>query len=281
MSTAATDPAAGVAMADDVSPSSVPADAASAPPAPVAKETPEERRARLQARKLRRQSSIQNQKAQATTTTRSTGTGSNIKPRRRSRAPPTYHASKSRKYAGWYHKMAEQNRLGAITESLGVSDHDSVVAPDLSEADELPQNRQFCVMYSPTSRCVDCQRKANECTCDKDAPAIHPTLHRSNTKVQEAKTEILQELNRTMGEMSPAVHQSLQTLLENHDGGQFNPRAYVSKERANSNRLNVRSTNLEGIGLSAGKPTFPGCIGKNDRGDPMYKLGTMAFGKLW
>ena len=38
------------------------------------------------------------------------------------------------------------------------------------------------------------------------------------------------------------------------------------------------SIQLEGIGISAGKPSYQGCIGRNDNGDPMFQLGTMSFG---
>uniref|UniRef100_A0A7S3KZV6 Uncharacterized protein n=1 Tax=Amphora coffeiformis TaxID=265554 RepID=A0A7S3KZV6_9STRA len=84
-----------------------------------------------------------------------------------------------------------------------------------------------------------------------------------------AKRCLLQELNATKGESQTSAFQAaFQSLMQAYDTTEFNPRR----------RWPAPGTNiLEGIGISAGKPTFPGCIGYNTNGDPMYKLGTMSF----
>ena len=87
-----------------------------------------------------------------------------------------------------------------------------------------------------------------------------------------AKRALLKELNQSKGEMhTPEFQAALQQLLSTYDPSHFNPRVLRTAYVGNC---------LEGIGISAGKPTFPGCIGYNAQGDPMYKLGRMSFGKI-
>jgi hypothetical protein len=87
---------------------------------------------------------------------------------------------------------------------------------------------------------------------------------------KEAKRALLKHLNRALGEShTPEFQNALQQLLSTYDPSHFDPRSL---------RVTYVGNVLEGIGISAGKPTFPGCIGFNDNGDPMYKLGTMSFG---
>ena len=86
---------------------------------------------------------------------------------------------------------------------------------------------------------------------------------------REAKRALLRHVNAARGEcQTPEFHNALEQLLSTYDPSHFDPR---------SRRIAYAGNILEGIGISAGKPTFPGSIGVNDRGDSMYKLGTMSF----
>lgn len=94
--------------------------------------------------------------------------------------------------------------------------------------------------------------------------------HLLSEQQQQAKRSLLKALNDTKGESSTSAFQAaLQHLLLLYDPSHFNPRRRGVRHAGNI---------LEGIGISAGKPTFPGCIGYNPQGDSMYKLGTMSFG---
>ena len=86
-----------------------------------------------------------------------------------------------------------------------------------------------------------------------------------------AKRALLKELNETKGDLKTLEFQAaLQELLSLYDAKHFDPRR---RNAAGGDNI------LEGVGISAGKPTFPGHVGYNEAGDPMYKLGTMSFGE--
>ena len=98
-------------------------------------------------------------------------------------------------------------------------------------------------------------------------------LHMLSEQQVYAKRALLQSLNNSKGDLQTTAFQSaLQQLLSLYDASQFDPRRRGGGP--------VGALGLEGVGISAGKPTFPGCIGHTANGDPMYKLGTMSFGTL-
>ena len=110
----------------------------------------------------------------------------------------------------------------------------------------------------------------NESSTSASTPSVRASI-------RQAKEQLLQELNRTGGESYTAAFQaSLQNLVQQYDSSSFDPRKPVPRYYASNSTSGGHF--LEGVGIAAGKPTFPGCIGRNERGDSMYKLGTMSFG---
>eukprot|EP00797_Seminavis_robusta_P009928 Sro1724_g293660.2 (1023) ;mRNA; f:1942-5615 len=161
--------------------------------------------------------------------------------------PRRQNSSRSaRKKASWYHRVAAQNRLGSIQE-------DPLLLSNMAEEDEAGGR------LSP-----------------------HGSIHNGDVDLYEesclqtAKKDLLRELNRTAKDKdsttynTPAFQAALQTLIREYDSSLFDPRAPVLS-------YHPYQLKMEGIGISAGKPSFPGCIGVNEQGDPMYKLGTMSF----
>jgi hypothetical protein len=171
----------------------------------------------------------------------------------------TSHRS-SRKQASWYHKVAASYKLGSIQETF-------------QEAAGTEEDED--------------EEEEEEAVDDKDelASTEHSTgsYKSSKRKRQKAKQEILNELNRTVGESkTPAFQAALNKLIQYYDPTHFDPRQvrhpqafpYFGYE---PDFALDPDHELEGIGISAGKPTFPGCIGRNQQGDPTYRLGTMSF----
>lgn len=149
----------------------------------------------------------------------------------------------------WYHRVAAKNKLGSIQED-----------PLLLREDQQEENTSNCNHEGQISP-LGCSS-----SCYNHAPW---------DRIQAAKGELLQELNRAAlspdgNNNTPAFQAALQVLVQNYDPIIFDPRAPVLA-------YHPYQMQLEGIGISAGKPTFPGCIGNNPKGDPMYKLGTMSF----
>jgi hypothetical protein len=165
----------------------------------------------------------------------------------RPKPPRRQNSSRSMRKASWYHRIAAQNRLGCIQEDPLLA-----MPEDVSEGEKLSPLSMRGGIHS-----------CHEAPCDR---------------IQAAKRSLLQELNRTatMGEdvqnNASAFQAALQTLIREYNPSHFDPRAPVLS-------YHPYQLQLEGIGIAVGKPSFPGCIGRNKRGDPMFKLGTMSFGK--
>lgn len=159
--------------------------------------------------------------------------------------------SLARKYKkpSWYHSVAAQNRLGSI--------HEDAFLP---ESDEETDTNETMIEHEV-------------------APSVGmPSISGQHQQHIEAKRALLRALNRTEGDANtPAFQLALQKLLLRYDPSHFDPRRPVPRYAQA-----VAANQLEGVGIAAGKPAFPGCIGRNGRGkdggDPMYKLGTMSFG---
>jgi hypothetical protein len=101
---------------------------------------------------------------------------------------------------------------------------------------------------------------------DEDHEKMEEEAHKSS--LRQAKRNLLQALNQNQGDFdTPAFHRALQALLQH-----YHP------EKPMRRRPAAARPSLEGIGISAGKPSFPGCIGRNQAGDPLFQLGTMSFG---
>jgi hypothetical protein len=172
----------------------------------------------------------------------------NPAPPSRPKPPKRQSSSRSMRKPSWYHRVAAQNRLGCIQED-----------PLLTMPEDVSEDGRM----SPVMGGGGGIRSCHEAPCDR---------------IQAAKRSLLQELNRTatMGEdvqdHTPVFQAALQTLIREYDPSHFDPRAPVLS-------YHPYQLQLEGIGIAVGKPSFPGCIGRNKRGDPMFKLGTMSFGK--
>jgi hypothetical protein len=96
--------------------------------------------------------------------------------------------------------------------------------------------------------------------------------------VLEAKRELLSDLKRAGGDSSrPEFEEKLQTLLTNYEPLHFDPRRPVIKANVDFSSRCLDPSKLEGVGISESKPVYPGCLGMNGKGEPMYKLGRMSF----
>jgi len=177
-----------------------------------------------------------------------------VRSRRRKPSPNTIARRLTRKYkdqkspSQWYHRVAAKNKLGSINEDLFLSDSESDDNTDGSSGPQLP-----------TMMPHDDHNNNND-------SVLSP--------LQQAKRDLLQALNDHLGDATTANFQlALQKLISHYDPTKLDPR-----KRPSASRTRDGFQQLEGIGISAGKPSFPGCIGRNAAGDPLFKLGTMSFG---
>ena len=148
--------------------------------------------------------------------------------------------SKGSLYGSYFHRMAAKNRLGSIKEGIDEDNNDEPPIPSLIKRGKRSER---------------------------------PSL------VLEAKRELLSELKRAGGDSSkPEFEEKLQALLTNYEPSHFDPRRRVTKAMAGScSRTCLDPSKLEGVGISESKPVFPGCLGMNGKGEPMYKLGRLCF----
>jgi hypothetical protein len=135
--------------------------------------------------------------------------------------------------------MAAKKRLGSIKEGI-----------DEDNSDELPVASQI----------------------KRGKRSERPSL------ILEAKLELLSDLKRAGGDSArPEFEEKLQTLLTNYEPSHFDPRRRVTKTSVDSCSSCLDPSKLEGVGISESKPVYPGCLGMNSKGEPMYKLGRMSF----
>lgn len=200
--------------------------------------------------------------------------------KRRKPSPNTIDRRLTRKYKSqpssteWYHKVATKNKLGSINENVFCSsDSEDQEAECESDEGGMFDEKDGASPSRMTLEQEQQQQDPNDPMCaGTNRPVFSP--------LQNAKRNLLNALNRTKGDSStPAFQKALQELIEHYDPSTFNTRqkSKPGKRRWKSRSERLREQSFEGIGISAGKPSFPGCIGRNDDGDPLYKLGTMSF----
>jgi hypothetical protein len=86
-------------------------------------------------------------------------------------------------------------------------------------------------------------------------------------EIQQAKDNVLQSLASTKGDVDSEKFQATVDPLQK----------YFSKQELDTRPHVVGSDSIDGMWLTLSKPTFFGCLGENDNGDPMYTLGRMSF----
>lgn len=87
------------------------------------------------------------------------------------------------------------------------------------------------------------------------------------TKIQSARDGVLHALAITRGDFtSDKFKSALDQLLVHSLGQEFD----LTRQQSSNH-------SIDGMWLNLTKPTYFGCLGENDYGDPMYTLGRMAF----
>lgn len=87
------------------------------------------------------------------------------------------------------------------------------------------------------------------------------------SQVEIARDSVLHALAVTKGDVDSDTFKSCMDPLEK----------YYSKQELDARPQVVGSDSIDGMWLTLSKPTFFGCLGENDGGDPMYTLGRMSF----
>ncbi|KAL3924198.1 MAG: hypothetical protein SGILL_001189 [Bacillariaceae sp.] len=87
------------------------------------------------------------------------------------------------------------------------------------------------------------------------------------SEVAKARDDILCTLAATKGEVDTDTFKSAVDPLEKH----------FSKQDLDTRSTVVTTDTVDGMWLTLSKPSFFGCLGENDNGDPMYTLGRMSF----
>jgi hypothetical protein len=100
----------------------------------------------------------------------------------------------------------------------------------------------------------------------------------TTAEVLNAREGLLYELAISGGETTSATFQDCLTILQDNYMNQVQLE-YEDIMNHTSNASNVRNPYAvhEGTWLTLTKPTFFGCLGENDNGDPLYSLGRMTF----
>lgn len=105
-------------------------------------------------------------------------------------------------------------------------------------------------------------------TIEEDASCcVEKPASITSVEVLSARDSVLQTLAISQGDVeSEKFKSALPPLLK-----------YFSQKELDTRPHLDGSESVDGMWLSLTKPTFFGCLGENDAGDPMYTLGRMAF----
>lgn len=103
--------------------------------------------------------------------------------------------------------------------------------------------------------------------CDEDS-CVQTCRAPVTAAVSAARDNVLHSLAVTQGDVdSPKFKQSLDPLLKYFDQKELDTRPHLVGNHESVN----------GMWLTLSKPSYFGCLGENDNGDPMYTLGRMSF----
>jgi hypothetical protein len=100
---------------------------------------------------------------------------------------------------------------------------------------------------------------------DEDSQLLAPLA--PSSEVEKAREDVLQTLAATKGDVDSNNFKNAVDPLEK----------YFSKKDLDTRPHVVGADSVDGMWLTLTKPTFFGCLGENDNGDPMYTLGRMSF----
>ena len=235
-----------------------------------------------------------------------------VKPKKKSRS--SNNRNKYRKRASWYHNVAAKNPLGSITEDPILlseeEDEDDAEGGASKAASKATMTRQPALSgplsWLPASSAAAMPFPTDPYSIVQQAKQnllqeINKQSLVDNHACNSAGAEPQQQQH------SAAYGAALQALTNNYDASKFDPRVppvsamnwndpymhyyshlYGAQQQNNQYRpydpfspqqqqQPQQALQLEGIAIAAGKPSLPGCIGRNDQGDPLFKLGTMTF----
>lgn len=125
--------------------------------------------------------------------------------------------------------------------------------------------------YAPEATVVNAEQESVHVIEDFDEPSCSETS-KARTALSDhvisAKDSVLHSLAISQGDVdSPKFANTIDPLLKYFSQQELDTRPHL---------LN-KSESVEGMWLTLSKPSFFGCLGENDNGDPMYTLGRMAF----
>ncbi len=106
-----------------------------------------------------------------------------------------------------------------------------------------------------------------ELTLEDTFSALESKEQATPSEIEVARDSVLHALAVTKGDVDSDVFRSSIDPLEK----------YYSKQELDSRPQVIGSDSISGMWLTLSKPTFFGCLGENDNGDPMYTLGRMSF----
>jgi len=134
------------------------------------------------------------------------------------------------------------------------------VSPMSFSGDFVPQSPKMTVINSESDIVNVVEDDESACLSDPMAEL--------GVDITAARDEVLRSLAVTHGDVeSPKFTKSLEPLAKYFSHKELDTRPHLIHE----------SESVEGMWLTLSKPSFFGCLGENDDGDPMYTLGRMSF----
>jgi len=174
-------------------------------------------------------------------------------------------------------RLSQENRYRRARFHLLATNHRLTADPE-QESEYL-----FSVLANPRKRSL--HQKKHQRTAPLDAAMSGLTLEEQ--ELHETKLDLLKELARSGGDpTTPVFRDALDQLTALYSLGGWDAREDPALSRSYhgddgssppTNPADADGPALEGTWLTLSRPSFPGCIGRNERGEFEYTLGQMSF----
>lgn len=153
----------------------------------------------------------------------------------------------------------------------GCIPHDIMTRRALGNVSPMSCSEGSASFQAPEMTVVNSVRESVHVVEDYEEPSLseisRPKAALSDT-ILSSRDAVLHSLAVSQGDVdSPKFAQAIDPLLK-----------YFSQQELDTRpHLINKSESVDGMWLTLSKPSYFGCLGENDNGDPMYTLGRMAF----
>jgi hypothetical protein len=158
---------------------------------------------------------------------------------------------------------AHEYKHGCVPEDITAFRNEESVSPISCFSELHSDQHDPMTIVNRQEECVHFVEDEEE----SDYPEASKPMPTLLENITSARDSVLHALAVTRGDVdSDKFKKTLDPLLKYFSSSEEKPRSPITTDLS-----------VDGMWLQLSKPTYFGCLGENDRGDPLYTLGRMAF----